>query len=431
MKSLYIYMIILLVTVAGIYYLAGDFFGGEPVRVKSGHLIDIEPREVSRGIYLRGDSIRIEFERSGSGWVVTEPVRTSGAINILDDMIENISSSIITEVIENPADLSEFGLDNPFCLIILYSEKRSSPDTIRVGSRAPTSSLRYSSVGSSREVYLSNEIISTTAEKTLFHFRNKKFININPDFMERLEFISDSRQFALERTDMGWNLEGTGITAREKYINGYIGTLDRMLVYRFIPASEENYQRYGLVSPRYFINLDSYQNNINFIFGKRMADMIYASRGDLEQIFLVRTDFLSIFSERYEFIFDLAAARFDSDELRVLAVSSQSIDLRLAYRGGNWSMAGGGAASDSLAAGLLESISSLEFTGLPSPAGTAPGRNADLAITMKDEKGELIEKVLLFTVGPGRVECWSSGSRSAGAVPESQFRDILTAAGRF
>ncbi|MFO7914251.1 MAG: DUF4340 domain-containing protein [Candidatus Krumholzibacteriales bacterium] len=429
MKSAYIYIILLIIIVAGIFYLFGGVFGGDPVQVRRGRLIDIEPGHVMKGIYIRSDSTRVVFERSGKRWVVTHPVRTSGAINIVDDLIENISESKIMEVIEGPADLSEFGLKNPSSVIILYQKGREKPDTIRIGSRAPTSNLLYASIGSSRDVYLSNEIITQTAEKTLFHFRNKKFININPNFISRIEHISDSREFAIINSDLGWKLEGTGIPAREKYISGYIQTLDRMLIYRFIPATDENLEKFGLVIPDYIINIDSYEKNIHITFGSRMADMIHATRNDMDQIFLVRTDLLRIFSESYKYIFDLSVSRFKRDEVRLLAISGSGTELRLRYFDGGWTLAGGGAAEDEIAETIIENLKSLEYETLPVALQEPPSSgDADLVITIEGRNDSILDKVIFFQPRPGKTECWSLSGGSRGPVPPGQYRAVKSAA---
>jgi len=427
MKSVYIYIILLIAVVAAFYYLFGDIFTGEPARVRSGHLIDIEPDNIQKGIYIKNDSTRIMFERSGKGWVVTHPIRTAGALNILDDLIDDISRSKIREVIEEPENLSDFGLEDPFCVIILYSDDRPSPDTIRVGARAPTSYLRYTSIGSSADVYLSSEIISETAEKTLFHFRNKKFININPHFINRMEFISGSREFAVTETDSGWKLEDTGIMARENYIQGVLQTLDRMLIYRFIPGTDRHFRNFGLDSPSYTILIDSYEKNIRFRFGDRMADMIYAARDDIDQIFLVRTDILRIFSERYEFIFRMDVSDFDQTAAERICIRAPGRELELVSGEKGWQESGGGPSRDELARSLLATLSTLEFSDLPSAFADEKELEADISITLEGSGSEMPERFLFYDIEPGRVDCWSSSSGGLGPVPAEKYSAILSA----
>ena len=429
MKSVYLYIILLIIIVAGLLYLFGGVFNGGPVQLRRSRLIDIEPDDVLKGIYIRGDSTRIVFERSGKGWVVTDPVRTSGALNIIDDMIENISESRIMEVIENPADLSEFGLDKPSSVIILYQKGKEDPDTIRVGSRAPTSNLLYASTGSSGDVFLSNEIINRTAEKTLFHFRNKKFININPNYISRIEFISGSREFAITNSDMGWKLQGTGILAWEKYIDGYIKTLDRMLIYRFIPATDENLEKYGLMTPNYIINIDSYEKNIHVTFGSRMADMIHAARNDLDQIFLVKTDLLRIFSENYKYIFNLSVSPLKRAEIKLLSIRGDNLELRLKSTRGGWTMGGGEPAEDRAVDTLIDKLLSLEFAALPEPTPEPPPySDAELVIAIEGDNDNILDRVIFYRKSMEEILCWSDYGGSLGRVPSEQYLEIRSAA---
>ncbi|MCD6379386.1 DUF4340 domain-containing protein [bacterium] len=258
-------------------------------------LLARNPNDITKCIFTKKDKTRIEFERSDSGWIITYPIITKGSKYSIDLMINAITTSLPRVSIKEFSDLSNYGLEYPNCVILLFSKNSSTPDTIQIGDKAPTSPECYFRIGSSREIILSSDISIDILDKSLFHFRNKELFDIDIGQINQLVLKSSKGDFSIEKSPEGWNWEGISAHFESGIVDGFLETLPNTLIYEFSSENIDSLAKFGLDKPKYSITLSTDKTDITIYFGNRVSDKIYARKNNLDKVLLVKSDILSIF----------------------------------------------------------------------------------------------------------------------------------------
>jgi len=210
-------------------------------------------------------------------------------------MINAITTSLPRVSIGDVSDLSSYGLEHPNCLILLFSNNSSVPDTIQIGDKAPTGPECYFRIGSSREIILSSGISLDILDKSLFHFRNKELFDTDIGQINQMEFKSSKGEFSIEKSKKGWNNKETSEHIQSEIVDGFLETLRNSLIYEFPSENIDSLAEFGLDNPKYSITLSTGIINITIYFGNRVSDKIYARKSNLDKVLLVKSDILSIF----------------------------------------------------------------------------------------------------------------------------------------
>ena len=132
--------LLLLAIVGGFAY----YIGRQPEPQKNHKLFDLKPDEIAR-IELRGPARDLVIQRAGpSLWRIVKPVQTPADNSIADSIASAIAGLQVTDTVdEHPADLANFGLENPATTVIVTTTDQRVLPGIMVGSDTPVGSNSY------------------------------------------------------------------------------------------------------------------------------------------------------------------------------------------------------------------------------------------------------------------------------------------------
>lgn len=205
----------------------------------------------------------LSFSNNGNGWVYTEDEDFPLDGEYIADMLSVLSDLTATKSIEQPEDITQYGLDEPYCTVSVTAE-----DTVQLtfGDETSMGGERYLSTGDGN-VYLVDESIADEFQYGLYDVVSKENIP-SMDEMECFELSCDTQDMKLVF------MENSGLAYSDEYkwfseTEGSYITLDTELTEDFITditelsweqcvnykADSEALSGYGLGDPSAMVNV--------------------------------------------------------------------------------------------------------------------------------------------------------------------------------
>jgi hypothetical protein len=141
--------------VLAVYYVAVE---REPAGEAVAHLtrapfLNIPEEQIAAVQVQRGASV-VRCRRLGGRWKVVDPPDNSVPSDLIAGLITNLTQLPDVEVVaDNPADLTQFGLDAPISQLVL-TPVSGDPITVRLGNRNPAGTALYAQRDTSGRVFL-------------------------------------------------------------------------------------------------------------------------------------------------------------------------------------------------------------------------------------------------------------------------------------
>ena len=158
------------------------------------------------------DEDTISFEHGDDGWTYAEDSVFPTDSEILETMADAVSEVTSSKTIENPADLSEYGLEEPWktVSVILSDGEEDSEVTLNFGDTTSLSGEMYCSLGDGN-VYLVDSSVAESFEYELLDVVKKEAVPAM-DNVESLSVSSESQALDIEYH------EGEGLAYSDDYV---------------------------------------------------------------------------------------------------------------------------------------------------------------------------------------------------------------------
>jgi len=207
-------------------------------------------------IIVERPEIKMTFKKRDQNWWIESPVNYKG-----DDMnINSLLSQI--EIAENEGIVSEtgedsesFGLAPPqMKLYIMTKEKRK--DSLLIGYKNPVGNAVFAQRTPGNEIFLTNYMMSTYMQKSLFEFREKKLLEIDKNDVNRIVLTYPNKTFELKKVAFKeWEIQKPNkYPADLPVITAILDKFDDAKIKKFIDEKPKNLNKYGLNKP--MIRLD-------------------------------------------------------------------------------------------------------------------------------------------------------------------------------
>ena len=224
----------------------------------------------------------LSFERDGGTWYSNDDPDFPLDSSRIDRMVSAISSISAERTIDEPAELSEYGLSNPICQVTV-STGSSGQSVLSFGSEAELGGSRYMSTGDSK-VYLVDKNIIDSFDCGLYDLVTKELL---PDMSNIVSFTVESGDSRYELD----HIENSGLAYSDGYVwfykdgDDYL-TLDTALTNAFTgkitgltwgdcvnyKANDDDLRAYGLAEPTAVVR-------VNYIESSEVATNMTDSNG--------------------------------------------------------------------------------------------------------------------------------------------------------
>jgi hypothetical protein len=176
-----------------------------------------------------GETIRVV--RDGAAWKVTAPFAAPADTSAVESMLTSLEKLEADEVVvEQVANLAEFGLDKPSRTVTAVVEGAKEPLSVQFGAKSPDGSSVYAKTPSAAKVYLIPSWIETGFDKKPFDLRDRDLLKVKRDDVRTLDIAGPEGSYALARSDAGeWAFTKPLATRAGRWsVDGLLGTIENL-----------------------------------------------------------------------------------------------------------------------------------------------------------------------------------------------------------
>lgn len=336
-KTMWILFAILVVVAA--YF----FLFEERERVKkeaeskvSRRLLAYTREEVRRIVFVNPEGDRIEMLKEGEDWRIVSPVQTKGSKPTIDALLQQLVPGSKQEVIENAENFGDFGLDEPFAVLILSLEDGSKPDTILVGDKTPAGPSCYVRLGSSKSVIVSREMTHNIMNKNLYHLRDKNFLAFEGITVDSMIVHRGGESIRLRREKEAWFVTEPHVRASRPEIEPWLNEFSRAIIREFAREDTEELSEYGLETADREITLYRSVDTVRATFGDGKDDLVYVARSGLDKVILLKAEFLDVFDWTVEKLRMMNVTFVPTGDIKTIGYETPDTSLSLRAWKGSW-----------------------------------------------------------------------------------------------
>jgi hypothetical protein len=203
-----------------------------------------------------GESIRLVKE--GSAWKVAAPFVAPADTSAVESLLTSLEKLEADEiVVEQAANLSEYGLDQPSRTVTAVVEGAPAPLSVQFGAKSPDGSSVYARTGTTPRVYLVPSWIEGSFDKKPFDLRDRDLLHVKRDDVRSIEVVGPEGGYALARTDAGeWAFTKPVATRAGRWsVDGLLGTIENLRMESVAADAATDVKPFGLSQPSRSVTL--------------------------------------------------------------------------------------------------------------------------------------------------------------------------------
>ncbi len=198
MKKFLPTLILLAVLIGGYAYAKSENFFKEEVKTDQ-ELFAVKSADVKE-LKLGTGANAVQLKRTAGGWEMTSPEAYPVGSYAADAVAEAFGTLTVKGVVdEAPANLGEFGLDDPLQVEAVLSD--GSTKTLLIGNPLPVSGTTYVKTGDGNTVYEAEDTILANISKTAEDFLDKSVFKVEYDKVTALTLEWKGEMWTLTKAD--------------------------------------------------------------------------------------------------------------------------------------------------------------------------------------------------------------------------------------
>jgi len=227
---------------------------------KSQRLLSFNQDDVE-SIALAYPEQEIQLKRNDSGrWRMTHPLQVPADESTISNVLSALSTSEVQRTVEEkagPEELKNFGLDKPQVKVAIGLKRGGSLPPLLLGAKTPVGNSTYVKRETEPRVLLTSGLLSSSFEKKLYDFRDKKIAELKESEVKQLTLKGTQGTFVLTKKDQAWFIDQPkSYRADQGEIQGMLAGLSGMFARDFLDGPRLDLKKYGLDHPRLQITLD-------------------------------------------------------------------------------------------------------------------------------------------------------------------------------
>ena len=197
-----------------------------------------------------GETSRVQ--RVGENWQLIEPSAADADTGVVGTVTSNLASLEVQRVVdEQPADLSQYGLEPARIDVAFRLEGQQDFEHLLVGEQTPTGGDLFARRPNETRVFLISSFLDSIFNKTAFDLRDKAVLKFERDTAEGVELVGDSTRLQFAKSGATWRIVEP-IAARADYaaVEGLITALSSTQMQRVVAPDTSDLRGYGLDASR-------------------------------------------------------------------------------------------------------------------------------------------------------------------------------------
>ncbi len=250
MKKLGILLVIFLALAAFVYFyeIVGES-EREEARSLEESLLRTRQEEITAVEILRPQEEGILLSKEGGDWMLERPLKTSADNSTVDVLLRDLSRATRDRTFpEGGTRLEEYGLHEPPMTLKIQADGKER--MLLIGNKDFTGSHVYVQFQGEPEVFLTSQVLFSTAGKELMEWRDKRVLVINRDKIQAIEVINSANTIRIIQQDEEWHLESPiQERADQNAVSSLLSTVEFGEVQEFVSDEPEELKSYGLDPP--------------------------------------------------------------------------------------------------------------------------------------------------------------------------------------
>jgi Domain of unknown function (DUF4340) len=371
-----------LVLIGGFAY----YLSRQPEPQKNHKLLDLKPEDIAQ-IELRGPGRDLVIQRDGpSLWRIVKPVQSPADNSIADGIADAIANLQVNDTVEtNPADLANFGLENPATTIIVMTKDMHVLPGILVGSQTPVGNGAYFKTSDNPAVFLTDAGFTVAAGRTLKELRSHVLVGLTGDQINRIAITHpDGTVMEIVRQGDGWMItKPRDYPADAAAVQQMIDAITSARVDEFVEDNPADLDKFGLAKPTLQFEVDGGKDagKETVLIGFKQPDAtkqnVYARVAEGNQPVATVPDYIvKAVNKSFDDLRDKTVLAFDQSNVGRITLLGGPVSI-LVQRGADnkWSVVAEGKtapAKPEVADSLLEQLHDLKGTVIPEDPMTDP-----------------------------------------------------------
>jgi uncharacterized protein DUF4340 len=404
--------LLLLAIVGGFAY----YISRQPEPQKNHKLFDLKPDQIAQ-VELRGPARDLVIQRDGpSLWRIVKPVQAPADNSIADGIANAIAGLQIADTVdENPADLANFGLENPATTVIVTTTDKRVLPGIMVGSDTPIGNNSYIKMTDKPAVLLVPAGFTVAAGRTLKELRSHVLVGLTADQMNRVAVThSDGSVIEVARKGDDWAItKPRDYPADKAAVQQLLDAIAGARVAEFIEDNPQDLEKFGLAKPALQFEVSGGKDNsketvlIGFKQAEAGKNAVYARVAEGNQPISTVADYIvKAVDKSFDDLRDKTVLAFDEAKVGRITMIGGPVSILLERAPGNkWNVVAEGKtapAKPEVASSLLDQLHELKGTKIVQNPMTDPKAvgmvNPTLTATLSDQSGNQIGSIYVSEI---------------------------------
>jgi Domain of unknown function (DUF4340) len=217
-------------------------------------LMSFKADDVNKLIVKQDGQAPVELEKEKGNWKIVKPVKYGADSNAVRTLLGSLSNARIDEFTsDNPATLTQYGLDKPALEVSIYAGPGQSRQSLEFGQKEAGQGKDdyYVRRGEKPNVYTVHSYVFNDANKALNDLRDRTVLAFDPDKVEQVKVTSNGKSFAVARAADGkWTeTDGGKVDADPVKVRQFIDRLHDLKAESIVQDTSANLDKFGLNSP--------------------------------------------------------------------------------------------------------------------------------------------------------------------------------------
>ena len=260
-------------------------------------------RNAVREIRLKNPKGSFAFEKTGSDWVIKEPMQTRADNSKINTLLNKLQNGNINSVVSEKSEkLKKYGLSGPAYVVELFSGDEKAKTEVVFSSLKGNKA--HGKDGVRPHIFTVDSTFLKPFRYGLFDFRDKKFAKFESAPADSISmFYKDSLMCFVKDSLNKW-IFSTGEKAKSWQVRNILSTISNLQARKFVAEKPDNLKAYGLEQPAGSIKI--FAGNVELCqlnTGKEQGKHVYAKSSlspavvkidaeKLDRLFLKKADLL-------------------------------------------------------------------------------------------------------------------------------------------
>jgi hypothetical protein len=427
-----IVLIAILIVVSGYFFLIDEKRrrGADDAKMISRQLVPYGPLDIDRVSFINPYGETIQWERAGSGWLITFPVTDIGEKSTIDLFLAQIAPGYKLEEYTDVDDLTQYGLAPPYATVMIESERYGRTDTLHIGEKTPTSFRAYATLGESGDVVVTRELAHNVMQKRLFHLRDKNFIAAADRDIVAFSVISGGNSLGIQLSGSSWKVSGSNLTVDRNVVETWVKKLGKALIYEFVSEDPGDSLSFGIGDPhRSVILRKSDGGSIRVSFGSSRDSLVPVVRSGRDKVVKIEAGFLDAFHWTDERLIVMSLSLIQPGIVSALQWETPDTTVSWKRQNGVWRAHGEDQTpvDQEAVKYLLMYLRSAAYESLVKDRELVSAATPDVMITLGDSSGDVLDIISLYRFADGTAGGISISGGNAGRLSEGTIAEIYRA----